>query len=90
MFFIVFYNKVLKKSSFLAFFGQGRGVDLGPQRVIFSNIHMPEKLNETNTLNPRHNALNLWHTVKPAYAYACLSIAVKEIRPMFVCLMHKP
>ena len=50
-----------------------------------------ETLNETNTLNPRHNALNPWHTVKPAYAYAYLSIALKEtIRPMLVCPMHKP
>ena len=35
-FFIVFYNKVLKKSSFLAFFGHFLEANLGPQRVIFS------------------------------------------------------
>ena len=30
------------------------------------------------TLNPKQNALNPWRAVKPAYAYACLSIAVKK------------
>ena len=39
-------------------------------------------------LNPRNNALNPWHAVKPAYAYACLSIAVKKICPMFVQCMR--
>ena len=37
-FFIVFYNKVLKKSLFLAFFGQRLSVDLGPHGVMPSEI----------------------------------------------------
>ena len=37
-FFIVFYNKVLKKSSFLAFFGKRLSVDLGPHGVMPSEI----------------------------------------------------
>ena len=31
--------------------------------------------------NPKpENALDPWHAVKPTYAYACLSIAVKQIQ----------
>ena len=40
MFFIVFYNKVLKKSSFLAFFGQRLSVDLGAHGVMPSKMIM--------------------------------------------------
>ena len=55
----------------------------------------PKPLNpnpKPKPLNPKpQSTLHPRHAVKPAYAYACLSIAVqKQIRPMSVCPMHEP
>ena len=51
----------------------------------------PKPLNpnpKPTPLNPKpQSTLNPWHAVKPAYAYACLSIAVKK-NPPYVCLSN--
>ena len=44
-------------------------------------------------VNPKQNTLNPWYAVKPAYAYACLSIAAfkKSALCLFVqCRNPKP
>ena len=54
----------------------------------------PPKPLTNKALNPKpQNALNPWHAVKPAYAYACLSIAVfyTSALCLFVqCINPKP